>query len=62
MLLRRKKMKLLINIRKALTAAGGFAQAMERQDLEGKTTNATGKDAKRINKEKEKQNDEDSDD
>lgn len=55
-------MKLLINIRKALTAAGGFAQAMERQDLEGKTTNATGKDAKRINKEKEKQNDEDSDD
>lgn len=53
-------MKLLIDIRKALTATGGFAQSLERQDLEGTITNATGKDAKRP--EKEKKDDEDEED
>lgn len=32
-------MKIRINLIKALTAAGGVAQSLERQDLEGKVTN-----------------------
>lgn len=31
---------LKIDIMQAITAAGGVAQTLERQDLEGKTTNA----------------------
>jgi hypothetical protein len=41
----------------AMTAAGGFAQALERQDLEGGTTNATSK-----RKENNKSNSDESDD
>lgn len=46
-------MKLIINIKKAITAAGGFAQVMERQDLEGKVTNSTGKKKEKKEEDKE---------
>ncbi len=37
------KVYLKIDVEKAITAAGGLAQTMERQDLEGKTTNGAKK-------------------
>lgn len=45
------KVYLKIDVEKAITAAGGLAQTMERQDLEGKTTNG----AKKSNEDTEHQ-------
>ena len=56
-------MRLKINFQKvfkAITAAGGFAQALETQDLEGKVTNV-GRLLNEKKKDKKKDDDEDDD-
>lgn len=53
-----KKMFLKIDLLKALTASGGLAQALEKQDLEPKITNA----AKKSDKDKKKKDEEDAED
>jgi len=53
--MKKGRVYLKVDIAKAIAAAGGFAQALERQDLEGKLTNKAGKDEETHDRKKSRQ-------